>query len=259
MENEHAWEIDFALEKVPPDALAAYPLTALAEQRNLHMDMLRESGRRSDAHIARYTLARQLVKPGDIVLDIACGLGYGSTILAAETGAQRVIGIDNSPYAIDYADANFGAGYPATDFRLGDVMELGSLADNSIDVAVSFETLEHLPDPEAFLVQLARLIRPGGRAAFSVPNDWTDESGKDPNPYHFHAYDWHRFHEQINRHFVMEKAYAQIAGGAMKLTDHPRRLREVPVSDTQTEPAEWWLATARKKADLRRSSASFQG
>ena len=249
LEDEHAWEIDFALEKIPAQARAAYPLDTLQQQRNLHMDMLRESGRRSDAHIARYTLARQYVHPDHTVLDAACGLGYGSAILAANTAAQCVIGIDNSPDAIEYADANFSTAYPATNFRYGDLTQPTSLVDRDIDLAVSFETLEHLHDPEPFLAQLAQTIRPGGQAIFSVPNDWTNESGQDPSPYHFRAYDWPKFYQQLSRHFIVEKAYAQIAGGAMKLTDQPRSLHEIPVTESQTAEAEWWIAIARKKGD----------
>jgi methylase of polypeptide subunit release factors len=67
------------------------------------MDMLREPGRRADAHIARYVLAASLVRYGDVVLDAACGLGYGSAILASAAPSVRVIGVDNSEYAVNYA------------------------------------------------------------------------------------------------------------------------------------------------------------
>src|ERR1043166_9610882 len=65
-------------EKLPPPAAKKYPLVALQAERGLHMDMLRESGRRSDAHLARYDLAKNYVRPNDVVLDLTCGLGYGS-------------------------------------------------------------------------------------------------------------------------------------------------------------------------------------
>jgi len=47
------------------------------------MDMTREVGPRADAHTVRYSLAAQWVRAGDTVLDCACGLGYGSAILAS--------------------------------------------------------------------------------------------------------------------------------------------------------------------------------
>ena len=53
-------------ERVPDAALAAYPLARLAEERDLHMDMLREAGRRSDAHLQRYAAAANLVRVGEI-------------------------------------------------------------------------------------------------------------------------------------------------------------------------------------------------
>jgi len=107
MLEKDGFQITIPLEKMPAQALARYPLQALQAERNLHMDMLRETGRRSDAHIARYTLAREMVKPDDMVLDAACGLGYGTAILAAKTGADCVIGADNSKYAVEYAQHNF--------------------------------------------------------------------------------------------------------------------------------------------------------
>lgn len=246
LENDGAREIDFALEKIPAEALARYPLADLKAERDLHMDMLREGGRRSDAHVLRYTLARDLVRPGDVVVDAACGLGYGSAILAAGTGASRVIGVDNSAYAIEYARLNYSTSYSACEYRCGDVMALDGVADVSVDVVASFETLEHLDDPEGLLGELDRVLKPGGRVMFSVPNDWTDDGGRDPNPFHLQVYTWEKLIGQLRSRFRVTRAFAQIAGGAMKLTDRPRTLREVAVDATPDCEAEWWLVCVEK-------------
>ena len=95
LENE-GWQITLVFEKFSAAALAEYPLAALKSERDLHMDMLRESGRRSDAHIARYMLARQYLPQAGLVVDAACGLGYGSAILAQSSPSSQVVGIDNS-------------------------------------------------------------------------------------------------------------------------------------------------------------------
>ncbi len=239
LESEGA-RIQVAYEKIPLDALRRYPLDSLAAERDLHMDMLRESGRRSDAHIARYELARRLVAGGDVVLDASCGLGYGAAILCEGTGVARVIGVDISRYAVEYAEASYGVPGRVS-FRLGDATDLGFLDDGSVDLVVSFETLEHLREPQRLLAEARRVLRPGGRIIVSVPNDWTDETGRDPSRHHLHEYDWTKLSRQLAEHFRLESAWAQIAGGGMKLTDRPRSLRRVDPEAAVVE-AEWWLA-----------------
>lgn len=244
-------------ERIPPQALHRFPATWLAENRDLHMDMLRESGRRSDAHIARYALAAEHVRPGDTVLDAACGMGYGAALLARGSEAARVIGVDNSEAAIGYARAAFSDRGVPTEFHMADATRLGFLADESVDLVACFETLEHVPDPAALLAEFRRVLTPGGRIIVSVPNNWADETGKDPNPHHLHVYTWHVLRDQLAAAFIPEKRWRQIAGGARLLTDRPRTLDEValgppfdpphPTGSPDIEPeAEWWLTLGMK-------------
>ncbi|MCH8270695.1 MAG: methyltransferase domain-containing protein, partial [Planctomycetes bacterium] len=242
-------------ERLPAEALRAYPLSSLKAERDLHTDMFREAGQRSDAHIARYMLAAQFVRPNDRVLDVSCGLGYGSAVLWYNAEPERVTGVDVSDFAIEYATANYahtGAGaaqQAAVEFRVGDAQELSFLANESVDLVVSFETLEHLRDPSAFLAEAHRVLTPGGRLVASVPNNWTDESGADPNKDHLHVYDWSSLSSQIGERFLIEAAFAQIAGGGMKLTDRPRSMVRLDVTPDGSGPdgeAEWWLIVAMK-------------
>ena len=124
-----------------------------------------------------------------------------------------------------------------------DALELlGSLDDGSVDLVVSFETLEHLPEPRRLLAEARRVLRPGGRIIVSVPNDWTDETGRDPSPQHLHEYDWAKLERQLAEHFRLEAVWAQVAGGGMKLTDRPRSLHRVDPRTASSCEAEWWLA-----------------
>ncbi len=239
--------ITIALEKLPPGA-AAHTLERLQGDRALHMDMLRESGRRADAHIARYHLACQFVRPGDVVLDVACGLGYGGAMLAAGSPAARVVGVDASTAAVRYAQDCYARASSVLEFREGDACDLGFLEPASVDYVVSFETLEHLDDPGRFLGEAARVLRPGGRVVLSVPNEWTDDSGRDPNPFHRQVYTWPRLLDQVSRHFRVERAWAQVAGGALKHPEGPRALGEVPIGPDQSARAEWWLVVGMKDA-----------
>lgn len=255
---EHdGWQITLIHERLPDVAVAEHPVASLRSKRDLHMDMLRETGRRADAHVARYQLAAGLVRPNDVVLDVACGMGYGAATLAANSEASQILGVDLDAQAVCYANATTGACWPQATFQKGDATKLGFLPDASIDLITSFETLEHVPDPEAALREFARVLKPAGRIVVSVPHMWVDETGRDPNPHHLHVYDWPRLRDQLAKCFLVEALWAQTAGGGMKLADHPRRIARATIDEECDTPAEWWLAAAMKTpADA--SVASYQ-
>ena len=210
-------------ERIDDAVVAEWPLARLLKDRDLHMDMSRESGARADAHMVRYALAASLVRAGDTVLDCACGLGYGSAILAAQSNGARFIGIDLDADTVAYANANFGRQY-GVEYQAASATDLSHIADDSIDLVVSFETIEHLEDYHAFLREARRVLRPDGRIIASVPNLWVDETGKDPNPYHFHAFDYPFFRATMAEYFLIEERWAQTAPGGFKLWDAPRTL-----------------------------------
>jgi SAM-dependent methyltransferase len=232
-------EARLLLQPVPADVSVGCALDDLAATRDLHMDMLRETGRRSDAHVARYELARRFVRPGDRVLDAACGLGYGSRLLADATLAGSVLGVDVDDWAIRYATDHYGRSHGRLSFDVRDLTALDDIEPASFDVIVSFETIEHLAGPEAFLEQCRRLLTPGGRFVCSVPNQWLDEHGVDPNPHHLHVFDRDRLEELCRRHFLLEHVYGQTAGGGMKLPSAGRALWSAA---DRSDDAEWWLA-----------------
>jgi SAM-dependent methyltransferase len=113
-------------------------------------------------HLARYRLAAQLAD-GRRVLDAACGEGYGTAILA-QGGASAAVGVD-----IDEATVAHAAQRHGLDFRAGDVGAL-PFEDGSFDLVVSFETIEHVPEPERALDEFARVLAPDGLLVISTPN-----------------------------------------------------------------------------------------
>jgi 2-polyprenyl-3-methyl-5-hydroxy-6-metoxy-1,4-benzoquinol methylase len=127
-------------------------------------------------HEERYLFARQYVAGKD-VLDVACGTGVGTTFLR-RAGARRVWGLDIDPDAIAFAKARYGD----CEFAQSDATDL-CLADSSMDVVVSFETLEHLSDQRKFLMECWRVLRPGGMFICSTPNT-TIYRWYGMNPYH---------------------------------------------------------------------------
>lgn len=125
-------------------------------------------------HWHRYHFAAPAVADRD-VLDIACGAGYGSALLARH--AARVVGADLSQAAIEHARARY-ASVPNLEFRQADCAAL-PFPDASFDAVVSFETLEHIAAQQAFLDEVRRVLRPAGLVVLSCPNkvEYTDKRG----------------------------------------------------------------------------------
>lgn len=118
----------------------------------------------SAEHQARYTWAAQAVA-GRRVLDVGCGGGHGTWILA-EAGAEEVVGVDIAPEEISHAMERFGA---AASFSLGDVSAL-PYDSESFDVVVGFEVIEHVADQSHALEELGRVLRPEGMLMLSARN-----------------------------------------------------------------------------------------
>ncbi len=113
-------------------------------------------------HLARYRVAAQLAK-GRRVLDAACGEGYGTAILAA-AGASSAVGVDVDGATVAHARRRYGL-----EFAQADVAAL-PFAEDSFDLVVSFETIEHVSEPEAVLDEFSRVLAPEGLLVISTPN-----------------------------------------------------------------------------------------
>ncbi len=124
-----------------------------------------------ERHLAAYRFARAHAA-GRAVLDAGCGEGYGTALLAE--AAARVVGIDR-PEAVRVATARHRA--PRLEFRAHDLERLGALGER-FDLVVSFQVIEHLPDPVGFLRALAGC---GGALVVTTPNRLMSVS---ENPYH---------------------------------------------------------------------------
>jgi SAM-dependent methyltransferase len=106
--------------------------------------------------------------PGRTVADLGCGHGRPSLWVARQTGAN-LVGIDLSPVGIELARcraAELGLTEQAR-FQVGDITATG-LADASCDAAMSLDVLPFVPDKGAAVCEVARILRPGGRFAFTI-------------------------------------------------------------------------------------------
>ena len=127
-------------------------------------------------HFYRYRFATRFVKDKR-VLDIACGEGYGTAALK-NAGTASIIGIDVSQEACEHAQAKYGI-----DARIGQAENI-PLPSQSVDVIVSFETIEHIERPEAFIAECVRLLVSGGILIISTPNREVHGEEGSGNPFH---------------------------------------------------------------------------
>jgi arsenite methyltransferase len=119
---------------------------------------------------------------GERVADIGCGPGYLATEMAAEVGSDgHVDALDGSESMLAIARARERLpGAASIDFHLADASAL-SLADRSVDVAVSTQVYEYVDDVSAALIEAHRVLRPGGRL-FVLDTDWDSIVLHSPDP-----------------------------------------------------------------------------
>lgn len=119
-------------------------------------------------HWHRYAFARGLAA-GRRVLDAACGEGYGSALLADV--AADVVGVDIDAQAVAHARARYGT-VPRLRYEQADAVKL-PFADETFDLVVSFETLEHLAEQAALLAGFDRVLKNDGVLVISSPDKHT--------------------------------------------------------------------------------------
>ena len=133
-------------------------------------------------HVAVYRWIAERCAGLDVV-DMACGEGYGSAILAEHAAA--VTGVDANPEAHEHARLRY------TGPRLRFVRDLVESYSEPCDAVVFLQTIEHLEDPGAVLDHFRGLLRPGGVAYVSTPNVLTlapEGAEKSGNPWHVREY-----------------------------------------------------------------------
>lgn len=153
-------------------------------------------------HAYRYAFASRFVT-GKRVLDIACGEGYGGAALQ-RAGAEHVIGVDVSAEVCLHARTKYGL-----DTRLGSAEQI-PLPDTSVDVVVSFETIEHVANPNLFLDECVRVLVPGGMLIISTPNkDIYGRVSSIPNPHHCSEMTEEEFEFAVGSRFRTSQFYTQ--------------------------------------------------
>jgi 2-polyprenyl-3-methyl-5-hydroxy-6-metoxy-1,4-benzoquinol methylase len=147
-------------------------------------------------HLAVYEWIAERVA-GRRVVDMACGEGYGSDVLAAS--AASVVGVDANPEAHEHARLRYAR--PNLRFER-DLVESFS---EPCDAVVFLQTIEHVEDPGAILEHFKSMLGPGGIAYVSTPNLLTlapPGAAKSDNPWHVKEYREAEFRELCEGHFA---------------------------------------------------------
>lgn len=156
-------------------------------------------------HRQRYDWVNQFVHHKR-VLDMACGTGLGSLIMASEGKAAHVLGCDIEADAIRYASIKHRhpnltyACHDATTFR----------GKEKYDVVVSFETVEHIPSTGLYLETIKYHMKDDAIFIVSTPISDQDTNERPANSFHFREWGFKKFQEMIASSFQIENIYLQL-------------------------------------------------
>jgi len=146
-------------------------------------------------HMERYGMASKYV-PGKKVLDIASGSGYGTEFLRVHN-TEEVVGVDISKEAVDYAQNR----YPLCKFIAEDAINY--VNTDYFDVITSFETIEHVKEPQKLVDNIYKSLKIGGYFLASAP------VFKHKNPYHLTEFTAESFHAMVGSKFKIEQEVMQ--------------------------------------------------
>ncbi len=165
----------------------SYPPLILTGERTL--PGIREENYWFQRHLVAYEYLLPLAE-GRRVLDLGSGEGYGTDLLASR--AEEVLGVDLAPEAVYHARNT----YKRSNLRFlyGDIYDL-EVDDDSFDLVCSLQVIEHLHEPERFMREARRVLKPGGLCVISTPNRLIISPGRDKplNPFHIIEYDSRQF------------------------------------------------------------------
>ena len=207
------------------------------------------AGEIAHEHWHRYAFARRFAA-GKRVLDAACGEGYGSALLAGT--AAEVVGVDIAEEAVAHARATY-AGRSGLRFEQASAAAL-PLPDASVDLVVSFETLEHLPreDQPRMLAEFARVLTRDGLLLLSAPNPVEYSEARDyRNPFHLHEPSREELARVARRR--LSRAALVSAAALLRVRASGARIPRARRSRSSAMPRRWTQRTAAGRDVLRRA------
>lgn len=138
-------------------------------------------------HLFAYENAFPLIH-GD-ALEIGCGEGYGSKMLAPNAKTYT---------AIDKFEALNKENLQGINFKQMNVPPFEGVQDNQFDVAVSFQVIEHIDNDDLFVKEIHRVLKPGGKLILTTPNI---KMSLTRNPYHIREYTYQQLTQLMQKYF----------------------------------------------------------
>jgi SAM-dependent methyltransferase len=190
-------------------------------------------------HLQRYLAAQDIVADKKI-LDVASGAGYGTAILAGKSA--YVCGLDIDREAVEFARGK----YKAANLRYlqGSIVDL-PFADESFDVVVSFETIEHVGEDlhGKFMDEVARVLKPDGFLIISTPDKHIySELTNYNNEFHLKEYYRQEFYDFLRQFFPKVALLDQFQELAYTLTDSKADCCRILRRDSSQIPAKYVIA-----------------
>jgi O-antigen biosynthesis protein len=191
-------------------------------------------------HLHRYYFASLLVGGHDVI-DVGCGEGYGAAILAEL--ARTVIGIDIVPEVVAHARRTYER--DNLHFEVASAVDLAGIEDDSADVVVCFEVIEHVREHEQdeLIAAARRVLRPDGLLVISTPDRVPYNRSREPNPFHVHELSADELHWLLAGRFRHSSFWTQHLVIGSALTATPGRAGAIEATAVVRRDREWHRVT----------------
>ena len=157
-------------------------------------------------HLHRYEEVIKSLSGNETILDIACGTGFGTHLLSTRSNG-KIFGGDLSLEAITLCKNSWNNDNLSYEIMDGTKLKF---EDNTFDVVVSFETIEHTTSFNEMIKEFKRILRPKGKIYLSTPNiKINSPSGVVTNPFHTQEWNYEEFNYILNKHFDSFKLFGQ--------------------------------------------------
>ncbi|MBX7108351.1 MAG: class I SAM-dependent methyltransferase [Chitinophagales bacterium] len=150
-------------------------------------------------HLFVYEHVKNALGKDYMILDLGCGVGYGTFLLAKKV--KKILGIDISREAVSYANLKYSSAN--CEFRSYDGVHI-DCKDESFDAIVSFQVIEHVENDYQFISEVHRILKPGGAFYLTTPNKSIRLYPKQKpwNRYHLREYYSHELKELLKSSFT---------------------------------------------------------